>query len=383
MHPNSTEVLNASSKKLSLYAIILVAFVGFAYVTFFLPGKFLYYIRDDFYFLIFPGAALLAGNFVKSFVNACFVGKWTELATGFILYLTNGTSAVLFIAFASKEMGYLTTIAWVLLLAISMVIYKASRFFYTGIYSGCLIKAFSYILMGFSIKGILDNILLMYFSNTVMISFAILALLQMATLIELFYTEKSRRLAMWLKSSHFMKYIGIFVSVFFIQLLRRDSLSSGLEGWIIIFTVLLVIFVLFAIRMWGSVRNSPEEKLAKHIQDMSFDKSKDFEKITRYIEDYVNYGKKSRLVSYLTYLGYKSGIPFVAVSNIIVPLVEYSDPEIPGMLTIEQYKAIEERNRQNRLRVIEKITSNLKLFGKGVYVYDGYYTGAKNMYDNN
>jgi len=383
MHPNSTEVLNASSKKLSVYAIILAAFVIFAYVIFFWPGKFLYDIRDDFYFLIFPGAAILAGNFVKSIVKSCFVGKWTELAASFILYLTNGTSAVLFIAFSSKDMGYLTAIAWVVLLAISIVIYKASKFFYTGIYSGCLIKAFSYILMGFSIRGILGDILLRYFSNLVMISFVILALLQMATLIELFYNEKYRRLAMWLKSNHFKKYIGIFASVFIIGLLRRDILSSGLAGWILIFMVLLVIFVLFAVRMWGSVKYSPEEKLAKHVQDMNFDKSKDLENITRYIEDYVNLGKKSRLVSYLTYLGYKSGIPFGAVSNIIAPLVEYCDPEIPGMLTVEQYKAIEERNRQNRLRVIEKITSNLKLFGKGVYVYNGYYTGAKNLQDYN
>mgnify|MGYP000707368543 CR=1 FL=1 len=383
MYPNRAEILSASAKKFSIYAIILAAFGAFVFFIFFLPSKFLYNLREDFYFLIFPTAAILVGTFIKSFVNAYFVGRWSELIASFILYLANGTSAVLFLAFASRNMRYLTAIAWVALLAISIIICKASKYFYTEIYAGCLIKAFSYILMGFSIKSMFSDRILRSFSNQIMISFVILALLQIATLIELLYTEKSRRLSMWLKNNHFVKYIGIFTSVFLIGVLRRDILSSGLEGWIFIFMVLLMIFIIFAARMWGSVKYSPEEKLAKHIQDMSFDKSKDLEKITKYIEDYVNFGKKSRLISYLTYLGYKSGIPVNAVSNIIAPIVEYSDPEIPGMLTSEQYKAIEERNRQNRSRVIEKITSNLKLFGKGVYVYNGYGTGTKNLQDYN
>lgn len=390
MQLDSTEILKASAKKFRVYTIMLAAFGALVFFLFFLPGRLLYNVREYFYFLIFPTVAVLVGSSVKAFVSTYFVGRWSVLVASFILYLANGLSIVFFLAFASNNMKYLTAIVWVALLAVSIIVCKASKFFYTGIYEGCSIKAFSYALMGLSIKSMFGGVsedeyyaFWSSFSNLVMISFIVLALLQMATLIELFYNEKSRRLSMWLKSNHVLKYIGIFISVFLISLMRRGSLGSGLAGWIFLFMVLMVIFIIFAAMMWGSVKYSPEEKLAKHMQDMSFDKSKDLENITRYIDDYVNYGKKSKLVSYLTFLGYKTGIPFNAVSNIIAPIVEYNDPEIPGMLTSEQYKAIEERNRQNRSKVIEKITSNLKLFGKGVYVYNGYGTGSKTMQDYN
>lgn len=379
MYPDSVEVLSASAKKFTVYAITLAAFGVAVFFIFFLPGRLLYDAREEFYVLIFPTAAILIGVSVNSFVRVYFVGRWSGLIASFILYLANGVSVVLFLAFALKDIKYLTAIIWVALLAASIVICKASKFFYTGIYGGCLLKAFSYILMGLSIRSMCGDEFLSSFSNLAMISFFLLALLQMATLIELFYNEKSRRISMWFKSNHLMKYIGIFISLFMIGLLRRDSLA----GWIFAFLVLLIIFIIFAASMWGSVKYSSEEKLAKHMLDMSFDKSKDLDNITRYIDDYVNYGKKSRLISYLTYLGYKSGIPFNAVSNIIAPLVEYSDPEIPGILTSEQFKAIEERNKQNRSKVIERIASNLKLFGKGVYVYNGYGTDTKIMHDYN
>lgn len=392
MYTDSTEGLNTSAKKFTTYTIMLAAFGAFVFFIFFLPGRLLYSVREYFYFLIFPAISILMGVSVKSFVSTYFIGRWSGLVASFILYLANGISAVLFFTFASNDMKYLTSIVWVALLAVSIIVCKASKFFYTGIYEGCTIKAFSYVMMGLSIKSMFGGFwkdgysvdeFWRSFSNLVLISFIVLAILQMSTLVELFYNEKARRISMWLKSNHIMKYILIFIMAFVISLMRRDNLGSGLAGWIFLFMILLVVFIIFAAMLWGSVKYSPEEKLAKHMQDMSFDKSKDLENITKYIDDYVNYGKKSKLVSYLTFLGYKTGIPFNAVSNIIAPLVEYSDPEIPGMLTSEQYKAIEERNRQNRSKVIEKITSNLKLFGKGVYVYNGYGTGSKIMQDYN
>ena len=383
MYRDSLQTLSASAKKLSVYTKILLAFGVFVFFIFFLPGRLLYNVRKDFYFLIFPIAIVLAGVSLKSFTSTYFVGRWSNLAASFIVYLANGISIVLFFTFLSKEMKYLSAIVWVVLLAVSIIVRKASDFFYTSIYGGCILKSLSYVLMGFSIRNMFGKEILKLFSNCMMISFVVLALLQMATLVELFYNENSRRLAMWLKKNHFRKYTGIFILIFLTGLFRRDILSFGFAGWIFIFLILLVVFLIIAATMWGSVKYSPEEKLAKHMLDMNFDKSKDLELITRYIEEYVNFGKKSRLVSYLMYLIYNLGIPFNTASIIIAPLVEYSDPEIPGMLTSEQYKAIDERNRQNRSMVIEKITSNLKLFGKGVYVYNGYGTGTKTMQDYN
>ena len=392
MYLDSTESLNTSAKKFTTSAIILAAFGAFVFFMFFLPGRLLYGVREYFYFLIFPAISILVGICAKAFVSAYFVGRWSRLVESFIIYLACGISTVLFFAFATNNMKYLTSIVWVALLAVSIIVCKASGFFYTGIYEGCTIKAFSYVMMGVSIKCIFGGFwengysvdeFWRALSSLILTSFIVLAIVQMSTLVELYYNEKSRRISMWLKSNHFVKYLLIFIMVFLISLMRRDNLGAGLAGWIFLFMILLVVFIIFAAMMWGSVRYSPEEKLSKHIQDMSFDNSKDLENITRYIDDYVNYGKKSKLVSYLTFLGYKTGIPFNVVSNIIAPLVEYSDPEIPGMLTSEQYKVIEERNRQNRSKVIEKITSNLKLFGKGVYVYNGYGTGSKIMQDYN
>ncbi len=388
MYPDNTAIINASVKKFALYTVMLIAVGVCTFFIFFLPKSPLYNEIEAFFFLILPIAAMLAGGSAKSFVNAYFVGRWSRLAVSFILYFSNGTAAFLFLAFALQNTSLLTALIWVLLLDFSVVALKASRFFYTGIYEGCMIKAASYVFMGFSIKSMLGVIgkdsyiggeFWISLSNILIISFVMLALMQIATLVELFYTPVSRKISMWLKSKHKSKFAGIGVCVFAIEVFRRGMMGE----WLIVFMVLLVIFIIFAVRFWGEVKNSPEEKLAKHIQDMNFDKSKDLENVSKYIDEYVSYGKKSKLVSYMTFLGYKTGIPFHAVSNIIAPLVEYNDPEIPGMLTSEQYKAIEERNRQNRSKVIEKITSNLQLFGRGAYAYNGYGTGSNTMQDYN
>ncbi|WP_010251250.1 hypothetical protein [Acetivibrio cellulolyticus] len=391
MYPDNAMALKASAKKFALYSVMLIVFGVFSFLVFFLPGSLLYNFREYFYFLIFPIIAILAGASVKAYVNSYFVGRWASLAASFIQYFANGLAADLFLAFAYKNMIFLTALVWVFLLVTSIIVFKASKYFYTGIYDGCAIRAFSYILMGLSIKSMFGGMLKEeYFgsrfwtslTNIVMISFIILALVQMATLVELFYTTKSRRISIWLKRKHHLKFLFISAWVFTLTDLRR-GVVGGFGEWMFVFLILLLIFIIFAAKLWGNVKNSPEEKLAKHIQNMNFDKSKDLENVSRYIDEYVNYGKKSKLVSYMTFLGYKTGIPFNAVSNIIAPLVEYSDPEIPGMLTSEQYKAIEERNRQNRSIVIEKITSNLQLFGKGVYGYNGYSTGSNTMQDYN
>lgn len=389
MYPDSAAVLNTSSKKFTRYSIMFVLFGGLSFFMFYLPRSPLYQWREHFYFLIFPTIAILAGASLKSFVNSYFAGRWTGIISSAILHFANGIAVILFFAFVTKNMKFMTAVVWVLLLVVSIIMFRASKFFYIGIYEECTIKAFSYILMGLSIKSMFGGSLKEEFfndgfwrsiTNNIMISFAILAILQMATLVELFYTAKSRRISMWLKIKHPLKYIYISSMVFVLTDLRRGIMGDSASGlWICLFLVLVVTFIILTARLWGNVKNTPEEKLAKHIQDMNFDNSKDLENVSRYIEEYVNYGKKSKLVSYMTFLGFKTGIPFNAVSNIIAPLVEYSDPEITSIVTSEQYKAIEERNQQNRTIVVEKITSNLQLFGKGVYGYNGYSTGSETM----
>lgn len=388
MYPDNTAIINGSVKKFTIYTLMLIVLVVCTFFIFFLPNSPLYNEIDAYFFLILPIAAMLAGGSAKAFVNAYFVGRWSRLVASFIVCFSNGTAALLFFAFVLENMSLLTALIWILFLDFSVALHKASGFFYTGIYEGCMIKAASYVFMGLSIRSLLgvignDSFLGGEFwislSKSLMISFVILALIQIATLVELFYTVKSRRVSMWLKSKHKSKFAGIGVCVFVTGSVRRGTMGE----WLIVFMVLLLVFIIFGVKLWGEVKNSPEEKLAKHIQDMNFDKSKDLENVSKYIEEYVSYGKKSKLVSYMTFLGYKTGIPFHAISKIIAPLVEYNDPEIPGMLTSEQYKAIEERNRQNRSKVIEKITSNLQLFGMGAYAYNGYGTGSNTMQDYN
>lgn len=389
MYPDTATSLNTSSKKFTRYSMMLVLFAGLSFFMFYLPQSPLYQLRQYFNFLIFPTIAILAGASIKNFVNCYFAGRWTSIISSAILHFANGIAMLLFLAFVTKNMKFMTSLIWVLLLVVSIIMFRASKFFYIGIYEECTIKAFSYILMGVSIKSMFGRgVENEFFSdefwtsitNNIMISFTILAILQMATLVELFYTAESRRISMWFKTKHLLKYIYISSMVFVLTDLRRGIMGDSASGlWIFLFMVLVVTFIVLAAKLWGNVKNTPEEKLAKHIQDMNFDNSKDLENVSRYIEEYVNYGKKSKLVAYMTFLGYKTGIPFNAVSNIIAPLVEYSDPEITSIVTSEQYKAIEERNQQNRTIVVEKITSNLQLFGKGVYGYNGYSTSSETM----
>ena len=152
MYPDNAAILSASAKKFTVYTIMLAAFGVFVFFVFFLPGRLLYDERKYFYFLIFPIVAVLVGASVKAFVNSYFVGRWAGLCASLILYFSNGLSVVLFLTFVTDDMKYLTAIVWVFLFAAAIIICKASVFFYTGIYDGCSIKAFSYALVGIAIN---------------------------------------------------------------------------------------------------------------------------------------------------------------------------------------------------------------------------------------
>ena len=79
-------------------------------------------------------------------------------------------------------------------------------------------------------------------------------------------------------------------------------------------------------------------------------------------------------------MAYRVEIPVVTASKIIAPILEYKDIEVSEIMSKKNYKIIEERNKQNRIKVVKNVTDNLELYGRGKhYEYRGVSTiNAKN-----
>lgn len=117
----------------------------------------------------------------------------------------------------------------------------------------------------------------------------------------------------------------------------------------------------------------------KHFQHFGYDKIKDITSMSRYIDDFIENGVKNNLVSCLFFIAYKSGLTLGVANGVIAPLVEYKDMDILPLATKGVYNVVKERNRQNRIAVIEDLTRNFEFYGRRVGYNNEYGAASSQM----
>lgn len=373
--------------KLMVYPIVLLLYIGITAFLFFIPLGPGYSIRQSFYFLIYSIEALLLGIVLKHFVSYYLKGKWAEVISNSCFIMGIGFAVFLFFFYLLPYGSVRAASIGVLILAASVVVLRISELFNGRVFEGSLIKAVSYLIAGITIdlmfgalcsKGYWGIGLKISIGKIFFFSFLILAVFQIISLLDFVEDRRISRITLWFRTNHKLKFFAVFFFVYLLIDFRRDTMGDAvLASWIFVFIVLVIVFIVLTVKLSGAVNRSPEQKLNKHLQKISFEKIKDISNISKCIEDFVNHGSKGGIIACLYYMAYKAGIPISLASNIIAPVVDCKDLEMPSLATRKNYLVIEERNRQNRLTVIEKVIYNLELYGRGNFY--GYRTDSNAM----
>ncbi|MFZ5989503.1 MAG: hypothetical protein ACOYWZ_20595 [Bacillota bacterium] len=303
-------------KRLVVYPIILMILIGFSFFFFFQPRGPGYEVRERFYFLIFSCIVFFTGITVKGFVNFFLAGKLADFLGRSLLVFGNGIAAFIFFFLVSESRGLKTASAGIILVAASIIVYRASSIYSNRVFAESVIKIASYVMLGISIKfmfqtlwpeGFWDIGFKISVGDLTLFSFIGISIIQLVSLIDLTGNETAYRISFWLKRNHTGKFFAIFITVFLLKDLRRDIMGDAVLGeWILIFVILVAVFIILAVKLSKAVKNSPEEKLNKHLQNISYDKIKDISNISKHINDFINSGRRSGLVSCLFYMAYKT-----------------------------------------------------------------------------
>lgn len=374
-------------KKLMVYPAVALIYIVLTVCVFFIPVGPAYNIREEFYFLIFPFEVFIIGLTATHFISYFFKGKWAQVLSRSCLILGNGISLFLIWFFVSSDFKLKVAGCGIITVAFSIILNKISSIYENRVFEGEIIKIISYLTAGFSIYFMFyalwsgsywDIVFEISPGKVTLYSFITLSLFELASFIELSGNEKAYGIAGWLRANHTNKFFAIFITLFIMLDLRRIIMGDSIWGvWIFIFVVLLVVFIILAIKLYAAANNSPEERLNKHLQKINFDKIKDISNITTYINDFAYNGNKSGLIACLFLMAYKAGAPIGAAKRMIAPIVDHKDIEMPSFMTRKNYRVIEERNKQKRIKIIEFVIKNLEVYGRGNY--NGFGTASNTM----
>lgn len=378
MHPERIQGKNNIFKNLLIYPVIFSALVFFACYFFLWPESRWYHIKEQVYFLIFPVCVyFFTISIMKTFVfflkgkNAEFIGK-------VIVILGTGVAVFLFFYFVSNYENLKNASIGILFFTLAVILHKLRELYKNGIYSESIIVAGSYIIAGVTVEIMYGALWPKsdkeYSVNIVlMLSFIILSIMQLMSLMDVTRKQNLVKISAWLKRSHLLKFLAISAVLFMLFDVRRVILLKDVKsGWIFTFVVLFVVFILIIISIRRAIKEEPDVRLKKHLQRITYDKIRDISSISAYVDDFIVTGRKSGLTSYLFYMAYRVEIPVVTASKIIAPILEYKDIEVSQVVSKKRYKIIEERNKQNRIKVVKDVTDNLELYGRGRhYEYRG------------
>lgn len=370
MHLKDIQKKENNFRKLIIYPVILGILMFFSWYYFLWSKGRWYYAKEQVYFLIFSTCVLFLAISIRKVLAFFLKGKNIEFMGKVIIIFGVGLTIFLFFYFISDNEEFKNASIGILFLTMAVIVYKLKEIYKSGVYSESILIASSYIIAGITIKIMHDalwtgddtgnsiNIILV-------LSFILLSVMQLTSLIDITGKTRLVKVSMWLKKNHLLKILAINAILFLLINVRRVIVTKSIMGgWIFIFVVLFVVFLIIIINIRREVKKEVDVKLKKHLQTITYDKIRDISSISVYVDDFISEGKKSGLTSYLFFMAYRVEIPVVTASKIIAPILEYKDIESSEIISKRTYKVIEERNKQNRIKVVEDITNNLEFYGR-------------------
>lgn len=371
MYSKNIQKKNNTFISIGTYPMFFSVLMFFSWYFFLSPEGRWHHAKELVYFLIFPVCVLFLTISIERIVKFLLRGKNVEFIAKSIVTLGTGLAIFLMFYFIFNNSNLKNVSIGIIFLTIAIIVYRLREIYRSSIYSESIIVAGSYIIAGITVEIMYDALSTIFdtrysINKVLMLSFITLAFMQLISLMDVTRKANLVKVSMWLKRNHLLKFVVISTVFFMLFDVRRAILFKDVKsGWIFLFVVLFVVFLILIISIRNAIKKEPDVKLKKHLQKITYDKIRDISNISAYVDDFILTGKKSGITSYLFYMAYRVEIPVVIASKIIAPILEYKDIEISEIMSKRAYEVIEERNRQNRTKVVEDVTNNLEFYGRG------------------
>lgn len=375
MQSRGEPILKEIPTKLIACSILFLVYITSLGMLFYILPNTLHIGISKFYFLIYPVGVILVGVTLKYFASHYLKGELSESISNTCFIISCGIAAFFFIFFLPLGGGQRWAGFGFIILSALMALYRFSNDCIKNIIAKDLIKSGVYLVAGIT----LDLMFRIFLSNggwalgfrfsagtIFFFSLAIIAVFQLTSFLDFLGDERISKAALWFRTNHGIKFFAIFIIIYLLVYFRRYIAMGAVMGeWIFISLVLLLTFIVLAIRLSVAVNRKPEQRLRKHFQKIGLDKIRDITSISDCINGFVNDGKRNEIVATLYYMSYRTGIPLKRASTIIAPIIDYKDIKMPPLVTRSKYLFITEKNRQNRSMIIDKIVNNLQHYGGG------------------
>lgn len=156
--------------------------------------------------------------------------------------------------------------------------------------------------------------------------------------------------------------IGFFGGVTWVYIFSaREQLIASFGQELLVAEWGIVGLFAFAtyIMMRGSVKGMAEREQfrswEKHAQKIGSSGDPDQARVAEMIEEFIEEGKKERIITYLIRLSERRGYRQRFISNMMGELINYREEELPPLVLSWEAERIKEKNREKRKEVLENV----------------------------
>jgi hypothetical protein len=165
--------------------------------------------------------------------------------------------------------------------------------------------------------------------------------------------------AIWLRNSRrfmLLSIIGFSIYYVFIRpmIINRPGLT-GLVEWIAV----AVVFVKLSRDFKRTMKVDESELIEVHRHRVSLKKDEWIEELRKAQENFIEKGIKSYFIAVLTKPLYDMGWSEEKVAEMISPIVSHKDRKIPALSLSWERRIIENKNKKDREKVVEKILKKI------------------------
>ena len=327
-------------------------------------------------YLIFPIVALLTVKLVRSLIKIYCTGLLPYIFQRILSKMEWGTAIFLFMLLMpdSPEMN----LASYGVLFLTLLNMAASLLFLIEKYivPTIVVKAFIHLLRGVIIfcmtravwgSGVRELNYQFSLSNIIGFGYAVLFLCTLLSLLVLSNNQYLKTAGRWFGASPYSKLIGSFVIAFVFGDLRISVMKSFPEKyelieWIVFGVLLLISAFIIFIKVQDFTRAEVDGNLKRHIQEITYNKGNKLNHASACIEQFINTGEKSSLITFIIVTAMELGISQGTASNLIKPLMYYEDKFMPLFQFSSEINEVHERNKKDRKVIVERVIVDLKGF---------------------
>lgn len=333
---------------------------------------------SNFIFLILPTACILISKAFEYIANKYLRGDAIPVAASVVTRICWGLAGFFYMSFMPGSSSYKQAAICILISSFIGTLFLLLPLIKSHIVLSSSARAFLYIILGLTlswmfkilwVEGIWDAGIKIHASSIVLFGYMIVAACSFLYMLILSRNAYIAGIGKWFGKDYGIKLIISFALVFAISdvygsLMEKYTGEYAKFQWLFIFLVLVVLLIVFLIKANSFWTVSIHPELKMHLLDIKYIKDKEISTLSQYVTEFIEYGNKTRLITYLAFLASNMNISVEAAGSMTIkPLVEYSDIKTPLFSLKREMDVIDDLNKENRRIIVQNIINSLKNHG--------------------